>query len=478
MHTFLNTLSEIELKKIHETSLIILEQTGMVIDHPKACSMLADAGAHVDTQKNTVKFPPELVQQTLTKVPQSYLLAGRDPKHDMILEPGGPFCVRTTSGPTMYVNLENGKLKRASIADMKEFAILGNALPNININGAMHANDVPEQTGDLHSFRVLLENTEKHIYCQIFHPQNLKYMIEMMLAVRGTKEAAIERPILQTIIGIIAPFYLPYDDVEMIFTAGEYGIPMGLCTMPSLGTTAPMTIAGLLAQSNAEVLGILTLIHLVNPGHPTPYYWIPMSSDMRSGTGLLSTPETLLINSVLCQLGRELYKMPVVSDGFFVDSGSIEQVVMQKTQGAMLSCVAGANVIFGAGSADTALTFDPKLLVIDDEIAGMMHRLQKGVDIDTDTLALDVIAKVGPQGNYLAEDHTIKYLRSDEHYVPSILGRDSVEIAYSDDAKKMVGIASEKAMTLLRSHEVPPLSDEVLKELQSIINKADSEAIG
>jgi len=468
-------LSKEDLQKIHHASLAILEKTGMRIDHTRARRILEEAGAKVDHNKKLVKFPPQLVEKCLQGIPRTLVYAGRNPRNDVCLKVGGDVFVRTTSGPTSYINLKTGRYRRAKIADMKEFAILGDALPNINGNGTLHAGDVPERTADIHSLKVLLENTEKHLYAQSFSPKNLKYMIEMTLAVRGSREELKRRPLFHTIIGIISPLFLPKNDVDMLFLAGEYGIPTGMCSMPIAGATAPLTLAGTLAQGNAEVLAALTLSQVAYPGQPCPYYWIPMIADMRTGAGLLATSETFLLNSALSQLGGELYGMPVMAAGLANDTVISEQVAMQKAQNALITCLGGANLIICAGATDSGLAFSPVQLVIDDEIMGMTRRVLRGIETSDETIGLEAIDRVGPQGNFLTEEHTLRHIRSDEYQMPTLFDRDSHAAWQSKGAKNLEQKARKKALTILKEHEIEPLSKDVLKELRSIEASADKE---
>ena len=205
---YLSFLSKDEMQQIHNASLQILQKTGMKIDHLGALKKLIAAGAEVNFQTKVVKFPPKLIEKSLETMPQQIVFAGRYPNNDIDLKVGGNIYCRTTSGPITYLDLETDTYKRAKIDDMKQFAILGDALPNINSNGTLHAEDVPKQTADIHSLRVLFENTKKHIYAQAFSAKNLGYMIEMLLAIRGSKKDLIKRPLLHIVIGVISPLYI------------------------------------------------------------------------------------------------------------------------------------------------------------------------------------------------------------------------------------------------------------------------------
>ena len=463
------------MKTIHDASLRILERTGMLIDHKGGRDLLQEAGAEVDNKRGIVRFPPELVEHSLENAPRTLIYAGRDPEHDMILKAGGEVYSRTTTGETTYVDLKSGQYRRAKIDDMKEFALLADALPNIDCCGAIYAGDVPVQTADIHAVRILLEGQRKHFVYQTFSTKNLKYVIEMMLAVRGSREELRKRPPARGTLATISPLFIAEDDVDSIILSCEYGIPMGLATMANAGATAPITLAGTLAQANAEALGALTLTQVVRSGHPVPYYVIPMVTDMATGLGLLGSPENTLLTAAISQLGREYYKIPVETLGFTADGAICEQTFFQKATNGLMQCLAGGNLLMGAGITDSVTAASPVQLVIDDEIMGVLRRILRGFQINMETLGLDVIDKIGPRGNFLSDEHTLKYLRSGEHFRPNIFDRDPRDAWCSKGEKGLAQKAREKAFSILEQHEVKPLPEAVSRELKSIMKKADKE---
>lgn len=475
---YLRILSDEDIQKIHNASLAILENTGMLVDHHKARQMLQEAGAKVDHERKIVKFPPELVEKSLKSLPRTITYAGRNPENDMTLRAGGDVYARQASGEVSYVDLKTGEYRRARIDDVKEWAVLTDALPNINGCAALYTEDVPARTSDIHTVQVLLENQSKHVTSQSFSVKNLRYIIEMMLAVRGSRKELKKRPLFHAITAVISPLFLDEDDVDMMFLAGEYGIPVAICVVPNAGTTGPITICGSFAQGNAELLAAITVAQVAHPGHPIPYYWIPGVSDMATGAALQGAPEVMLMNAALIQLGRELYGLPTETNGFMCEGVICEQSMFQKGSSALMSCLAGGNLLTSAGSVENTLGNSPVQLVLDDEIMAITRRISRGIEINDDTLALEAIARVGPRGTFLADEHTLRYLRTDEHFRPTIFDHDLWSTWYAKGAKGLEQKAREKAVTILEEHEVEPLAEDVVKELRSIVRKADQELAG
>lgn len=475
---YLRILSDEDMQKIHNASLSILENTGMLIDHHEARNRLQEAGAKVNHESKIVKFPPELVKKSLESIPRTLTYAGRNLENDMILKAGGDVYARTPGGAVSYIDLRTGEYRKARIGDMKEWAVLTDALPNINGCAPITTGDVPVQTADIHAVQVLLENQTKHIMAQNFGLKNLKYMIEMMIAVRGSEEELKKRPLCHCTMATVSPLYLTEDNADRIILAGEYGIPVIIVTTATTGLSAPMTLAGTIAQANAEELGGLTVTQVMSPGAPAAYYMLPMVANMSTGTGLWNTPENKIMQAAMIQLGMELYGMPIEAPALGSHGVNWEQSVAEKMTGSLMTGFAGANLLNGAGYVDTALAANPAQLVMDDEIMGVSRRMLRGIEVNDDTLGLEVISRVGPRGTFLTDEHTLKYLRTDEFFRPTIFDRDSRMTWLSKGAKGLEQKAKEKALTILEEHKVPPLPEDIVKELGSIVNKADQELAG
>ncbi len=478
VRSYLRMLTEDELKSIHNASLRILEQTGMLVDHQEARDLLQAAGATVDHQAKRVRFPPELVEEKLKLVPHKLPYAGRDPEYDFVIETGGDLYSRHAGGATAYIDLKSGKRRKAMINDWKEFVTLLDALPNVHGLSTLACADVPEATNDIHSLRVLLEHQRKAIVHSAFSLKHLEYMIEMMLAVRGSKEELRKRSQVHQIVSPISPLFLNEDDVSQLLLACKYGIPTDIPIMPAAGSTAPITIVGTLALVNAEFLGIMTLAQTASPGHRMPYFVDPIVADMRTGNPLMGGPEVGLLNAAIAQMGSEFYDLPAEGIGLDSDSVITEQSMFQKAVNVVMQCLAGGKFLIGAGTIDTCMTISPAQLVIDNEVVAVARRLARGIEVNEDTLATEAIDRVGPRGHFLMDEHTMRYLRTGELIQPELFCRDSYDMWMSQGGKSVEQKAREKALAILEKHEVEPLPEEVQRELASIVAAADRELAG
>jgi trimethylamine--corrinoid protein Co-methyltransferase len=471
-----STMSDQEMCKLHEASLTILEDIGMQIDHAQARSMLHDAGAKVDDD-GRVKFPAALVEACIKHVPKSICLAGRDPQHDLLLNYSSPFAVRCATGLTSVLDPRTKTCRDAVSKDQEDLATLVDALAHIDMAGPLTLHNVPSKTADLHATRLLLQGQRKHFMNLTMGSKNMRYQVEMQLAVRGSREEMAKRPLFHPISCLISPLYIPEDDIEIMMIAGEYGLPVKIPVMPMLGGSAPTTLAGLLVLGNAEVLGAFSVLQTLCQGTPTLYYLVPALMDMRTGSSVYAGPENNLLYTAIIQMARTFYQVPSDTTAMFCDGILLEQTTYQKGCNLQAAALSGANIVSGAGNVDGGVAFSPQQLVIDNELAGFTRRLMEGFPIDDESLALECIRRVGPRGNFLKDMHTVENFRSHALFSPAIFSYQNFS-SWQQDPKQLADRAEEKINSILSGHQVPPLDDCVVKELKRIVKIADADIAG
>jgi len=467
-------LSEQEVQKLHSASLDILNTMGLRIDSEKVRKMLEEAGAKVNHETMMVRFPPKLVDESVKKAPKRVVYGARNPKYDLVLEPGGDTFCRPVIGAEGYFDLETGKYRHVQLSDVKDWAILVDALENISYYAGPYPADPPlDEGGDVRVLRILLENTEKHIgaYSGKNAMKYMKYLIELSVAVMGSEEELRKRPIFCIYNPALSPLQYEEYSTDILLLLGKYGIPVELSSMAIAGGTAPVTLAGTLLLSHAEILAGIVIAETANPGAPIVYRPALVVLDMSSGVGLEATVENAMMAAAGTQLMRETYNIPVNQVAQVTDSPiSDGQSMIEKSFNTLLPALAGANIVSGAGYIENVYTADPVQLVIDDEIVGMTKRILQGFEINDDTLGLDALARVGPGGNFLSDEHTLKYFKT-EYYRPRIFNRGTREIWQSKGGKDLNENARERTKTILREHKPTPLADDVVKELDSIIKR-------
>jgi trimethylamine---corrinoid protein Co-methyltransferase len=475
----LRFLSTEGMQRIHEAALRILDETGMVFDHDGALDLLEGAGCRVDRKARRARFTADLVTKTIGAIPREYVYHGRTPEFDRIATVDGSIGGRNAGGCLWYQDVVTGETRRAQSADWREFCLISDALPNIWAVGNLHCEDVPGRTSDVHSVRGMLEAGRKCAVHGAATADTLRYQVALMLAVSGSREALAKRSQLHHMVPPINPLYFGADYCEQVLIAAEYGIPIDVPVMSMVGITSPITVAGTLAQNVAEELAVVTLAQAARPGLPTSFFIDPVVADMRTGAAMCGAPESAMLLAAICQMGTEFYGVPTEAIGFDTDGFSAAQTMYQKAQNMIFEVLAGGKMVVGAGCTESINALDPVQLVIDDELLEYAKRWLRGIEVNDETLAVDVINRVGPHGDFFSDEHTVDLLHAGHVLDRPLAERESQRQAWEASGKKTLeSRAREKANSILAAHEVPPLPDDVLRELATITKNADEALAG
>jgi trimethylamine--corrinoid protein Co-methyltransferase len=242
------------------------------------------------------------------------------------------------------------------------------------------------------------------------------------------------------------------------------------------GATAPVTLAGLLAQQNANILAHITLAQIFRPGAPLLYGTVSTIANMRSGTVALGSVETGLITAAAAQMAR-YYGLPCRSVGASTDSKLEDlQAGLERTATLIPAVLAGVDFVTCGGTLDGTLLESEALLMLDDELCGAILRMQQGIGVEEDALAVDLIEQVGFSGNYLAESHTVRHFRQ-EHFIPSLLPREPYDIWLRDGAQSALDLAKERVREILAQHEPRDLDPAMVRDLEDYREKVASRAL-
>ena len=475
----LRFLEREDLEKIHGAALRILDETGMLVEHAGLQDILEGAGAKVDRATGIVRFPPAMVEAARARIPARLTYHGRTPEFDRVAALDGDLFARNPGGCPDWVDPRTGEYRRARLADWRDFCTLVDALPNIGGLANQHCGDVPGRTSDIHSMRVVLEAQRKCSVHGASTVENLRYQVELMLAVRGSREALAARPMVHNMVSPINPLYLDPDNCAQLLLCCEYGLPLDIAVMAIVGITAPATMAGALAQTLAEELGTITVIQAISPGHPVAFFIDPVVGNMRSGEALAGAPESALLLSAICQLGTELFGLPTEAIGFDTDGFSSAQTMWGKAQNMAFQVLSGGKLVVGAGSVESIMALSGAQLVLDDEFIAIARRWLQGITVTEETLAVDVVHRVGPRGDYLSDEHTVDAIHAGELLDLKLAERESRRQVWElGGSKTLESRAAARAVEILDTHQVPPLPDEVLRDIAAIMAKADAELAG
>jgi trimethylamine--corrinoid protein Co-methyltransferase len=469
----LRPLSPDGLARLHAASLRILEETGVAVGSASVRERLAAAGARVDGTR--VRLPAPLVEAALASAPRSYTLAAREPAWDLPLD-GAHGYLSVDGSAAEILDPGTGVRRSSTEADLAEVTRLADALPEIAfLWQGVEAGDRPVPVRPLHELRTQLTNSGKHVQLMTATtPLAARGAVEMARAVVGGAEALRARPILSSFQVSLSPLTFEGDALEAALVYAKAGVPAGFVVMAIGCATAPATPAGVLAQSNAEVLAGMTIVETLAPGAPTFYGACSTTMDLRSGLITCGGPEDLLYQAAFAQLARH-YRVPV-SVGTFAPGAKAPdwQAGLENGLSGLVSLLAGADMLSGAGLLYAARVFALEEMVLDAEIFGLVRHLAGGIAVDDATLAVDVIGEVGPGGNFLAEDHTIAHMRG--LWQPRLFDRGTWEDWEAAGRPTPRDRARERARSLLASHVPPPLAEGLADEMDAIVAAFSREA--
>lgn len=462
----LRLLSEEDIQSIHETSMKILEETGMKIKNKTAREYFAQNGAEVDEATEIVKIPRSLVEKAIETAPSKVVLYAQDEKHDLHLEE-----TRThfgTGGTVLYaLDLESGEKRKSRTDDVRDIARMVDYCDNVSfyvIN--TYPQDVPDTDSDINRFYWALTNTTKHVTGGMYTMDGLMGAIDIAEQIAGGVEKLRERPIASFIVLMISPLVM--DDLysDFLIEIAKKGLPLVVSSEPLAGATAPITIAGTIALNNAETLAGITLTQLVNPGTPILYGSTSSIMDMREGTYMAGAVESAMINAGISQM-TQFYNLPMYGTAGMSDSKiNDSQAGYESAVTAMTVALSGSNFIHDAvGLLEMCQVFSYDKMVIDNEILGNVLRVMKGIKVNEDTLALDVIKAVGPSGHFLAEDHTVSHLRK-EFFIPKIADRQT-RVRWEEGGSLTTEQRARKVVSkILKKHIPTPVDPEMKAKLR------------
>jgi len=460
-----------QIEKIHSASLRILEQVGVVVYEDSFLKFLADSGADVDFDKKTVTFSSSLVMECIKKTPRRVMLYARDPKCDVELDDGKIYA-HAVGGSANVVDPDSREVRPSTRKDVANLTKIIDALPNLHLCTMITLPcDVPEQVRDVYCMAEQFQNTGKNVDATALSDKGFPFMVELTEAVVGGEEELRKRPIITCSFSPTSPLKFSGDVVRVMVQGTKLGLPLAVLPCPMAGATSPVTLAGSLVQQNVETLAGLVMIQLVNAG--TPFMYCPRVFPIDMQSGMTSSGIEVGILSVGCVQLAKYYGFP--SDVYGLDTTSKildEQVAFEKGLNGILPALAGANMLSGAGSIEGGITASYEQLVIDDEIFGMIFRAVKGIEVDEERLAVDVIAKVArEESNFLQQMHTLKYFRQ-EQYFPKLSDRSSRSRWQEMGSKSVVEVAREKVKKILAEHQPPLLDKDVVQEIEKILKRA------
>jgi len=459
-------LSRDEVEAIHNASLEVLRNTGIKVMSDKALDILKEAGARVDYGKNHATIPENLVEEALKRAPKTIKYCARNPKYDFVLDKQKPhFCF--DGDPPFIFDWETGKRRYSTSKDIARCSVVADYLNNVHFLWTMcTANDVPVPMHGLTEFITCLRNTEKHVEHEALDARNAQYQIEIAAAIVGGREKLRERPIFSAVQCPISPLRYDKGITEASIEFAKAGIPVVYMAEPLATETSPATLAGTLVIVNAENLASLVISEFASPGAPAIYSTAACIADPSSGTDTESSGSSLL-NLGSAQIAH-YYELPCEICGPAALYLSLWMPYGHETAiGINRNLHPGADIICGWATSSEAL-------LIENEIINSALELAQGFEVNDETLAVDVINKVGPGGIFLGEKHTLKHYK--ELKQPKLSDINTYEKWENIGSK--LEVAKEKVKEILATHKPEPIPEDIEKEISQILKRAETEFLG
>jgi len=468
----LRVLSQDDVNDIHLATLEVLERSGVFVESEDALDVFADGGCRVDRATRIARLPPHVVEDAIRAAPPTMILHGRNRARDVVVEQGR--VVFTNFGEGMFViDPFSGERRESCKDDVAASAVAVDSLDELDVyERALGAHEVPQRVAALHNADAILRNTTKHVFMGSQSGFLAERIVALQSAILGSADAVRERPLVTFTACPVSPLKLVRDCCEIIMTAARSGVGVNVVSMAMAGGSSPVTLAGTLVTHNAEVLSGITLAQLTERGTRAMYGSASTGMDLRFASASVGSPELALINAAVAQLAQH-YRLPSFVAGGLGDSKlSDAQSGHEKTLTAMLSALAGANVIFGLGMIESGLTFDFGQLVMDAEFAGMIRKCVGGIRVDDETLAVDDIRAVGSSGDFLSLDSTLRHMReqSQPRHIDRRVREDWLALGGTDLYER----ASAEARRILREYRPEPLPDDVQAEMTRLVAEAEA----
>jgi trimethylamine--corrinoid protein Co-methyltransferase len=459
-------LSRQELERIHAASMDVLESVGIRVDYKVARDLFQRAGAKVDHADQRVCISEDMVRWAVEQAPTQFTLYGSDP--DFRLEIGGENVQFAGLGtPTHIIDIGTGERRPTTLADTVRHIQLINGCDYIH-NSQMDVwpNDIPMTTIHTEAIWAWAHHSRKPFGMGCYGYLPTLDMMRMMAIAVGGKDELRRRPRFFAICSVVSPLQMSQMQAEGLLICADYGQPVAMSPEAIAGATAPVTLAGLLAQQNANILAHVTLAQIFRPGTPVLYASVSTIANMRLGTVALGAVETGLITAAAAQMAR-FYGLPCRSVGGATESKLEDVQAGLERMGTLLPAVlAGVNFITCGGALDGTMLESDALLMLDDEMCGAALRMARGIQVEEDTLALDVIKEVGFSGQYLSHEHTVRRFRQ-EHFIPRLLPREPYDAWRKSGALSALDRAKQRAREILAQHQPRELDPALEQELDA-----------
>lgn len=465
----LNILSRDKLELIHLSTLEVLRRTGVAVKEPTALEVFKKGGCDVDGER--VRIPGNMVEWALENTPPRVIMCDRNGDPAMFLEENNTYFGTGSDTPNV-VDPYTGERRFVVLKDIENVSKTVDYLDEMSFMMCSGiASDVNHKISDIYHFEAMVNHTEKPLVFTAWSLENLKTIIEIAEVVAGGEEKLKNSPFLSLYTEPISPLTLAGESTQKLMYMAEKSLPVVFTPAVITGATGPVTLAGGLIQGNAEILAGYVLANLIKEGAPFIYGGGVTSMDMATSIACYASSEFLLATSALTDMAR-YYKLPMFSFAGCSDSNIYDQqAAIEGALWILLSSLNGGNLVHDVGYINSGLTTSFEQLIVSNEVVGMVRRITQGLEVNEETMALDLIDEIGPGGEYLTSEHTLRHFK--ENWYPELLSRSPYEKWEEEGEKDLKTKANEKAKYIIENYSPKPLDEKIKTELRKIVKLMD-----
>jgi trimethylamine---corrinoid protein Co-methyltransferase len=473
MKSFFQVLSENERHRVHESTLDILETTGVRFETDLGRQIMKEAGALVDDNSKIVKFPKTLVESSLKLMGKDFSLGARRPGADLILKEGNS-TLCPDGGGTMVLDSETGERRLATYTDWEKATRLADAVDEVGMYwGQVRPCERGDTTADevdywCRVFRIF----SKHAQIGTDKAEDAPWFLEILQTIFGSKETIRKSHPVSALLCPMSPLAIDKIYTEAYLALKGWNIPAAIMPMPLMGASSPGNMISTIIQGNCEIIAMVCLLQANEPGVPIIYAPALAVMNPKTVAPAYASMEFSIMDAAATEMAR-YYGIPAEtspggSDAHVLNTQNTLEIGTMSIP-ALLSC---PDIVVGPGLLDGSMVASLEKFLIDVEVFRLARHAQRGVNTSEEMWLTDVIKKIGPGGNFLYEKSTVEAIRSDDWYVPDFGSHESYDSWVANGKKDILEEARERVNQILKSHEPLPLGDDVEKELAKICKRA------
>jgi trimethylamine---corrinoid protein Co-methyltransferase len=469
MYDRMQELSVEQMTRVHDATMELLDTAGIVINEEEALDIFKKNGFRVEGK--TV-FPTEVqIRDAVAKAPQKITIHARNPEKSLTI--GGDDFIFLPGYGAPYIIDANGDQRQAKMEDYDTFCKLIHTSKHVDMNGWMmvEPSDMPAETAHLDMTLSSMLLCDKPFMGSPVSKQGALDGIEMAGILWGGKEKIMDKPVSISLINSLSPLQFADEMAGSLIELARHGQVCIVASLIMAGASGPVTLAGVLALQNAEILTGITLAQLVHEGAPVVYGSTSSAMDMKTGGLSIGAPELWKNTNYAAQMAR-FYNLPSRSGGGLTDALYPDaQAGAESALALSTAARSGINVILhSCGILGSYIAMSFEKFIIDEEVCGMVRQMLKPIEISDDAIDVEMIRSVGAGGQYLTHPKTFELCRT-EFFIPELMTRTDYDAWNAGGKRKIHDLAEDNLSRRLGQYEKPDMDPSIEKALTEYVSR-------